>query len=231
MNRILIIEDDDDISMQLQGYLHDEGFLADVASNGIEARERLRRDRYDVLVVDIMMPYEDGFTFVEKLRQTETKIPFVFVTAKNQKEDVIKGLMLGADDYIRKPFDPDELVLRVRNLLARTLNPTGINKEDRQVRIGDYLFDLENLSLTYKGKQSLLTEKEAKLLAYLCQNEGRVIRRDEILQRIWKENDFFSGRSMDVFMTRLRKYLSHDKRIQIESVRGVGFRFVKNRNN
>lgn len=221
--KVLIVEDDIDLGNLLKQYLEINNFQAQRVFNGIEAREELKRETYDILIIDVMMPKEDGFTLAAKLVQTYPQLPFLFVTARKLKEDILHGLKLGADDYILKPFDADELIQRVQNILKRTkVNPAV----PEIIQIGNYKFEPRNLMLTSSRDQKILTEKEAQLLHYLCQHQNQIIKRNDILNHLWKESDFFNGRSMDVFISRLRKYLAQDKAIHIESIRGIGFRFI-----
>ena len=220
---ILIVEDDIDLGHLLKQYLSLNHFQADQVFNGIEARAALREKHYDILIIDVMMPKEDGFQLVEKMTKNYPDLPFLFVTARKMKEDIVKGLGLGADDYILKPFDADELILRIKNILKRT---SKLSKNaDSVISIGTYRFDSGNMRLTSPLSEILLTEKECQLLLYLSKHQNELIKRNDILNYLWKESDFFNGRSMDVFISRLRKYLADDPNIQIESVRGIGFRF------
>ena len=222
--KVLIVEDDIDLGNLLKQYLEINNFQAHRVFNGVEAREELKRKNYDILIIDVMMPKEDGFTLAEKLVQTYPQLPFLFVTARKLKEDILYGLKLGADDYILKPFDADELIQRVRNILKRT---KVIPVAQEIIQIGSYKFEPKNLMLTSAEKdQKILTEKESQLLHYLHLHQNQVIKRNDILNHLWKESDFFNGRSMDVFISRLRKYLVQDKTIHIESIRGIGFRFI-----
>jgi len=229
--KVLIIEDDPDMGDLLQRYLEFSGFQVGRAYNGEEAREELAENSYDVLVVDIMMPKEDGLLFAKKLKDAGNETPFIFLTARKMQQDIIKGLQLGADDYILKPFDPDELILRINNILRRTQkqlveNKPGTVSLKRQYQIGRYVFEPSNLLLRSPAANKILTEKESDLLLYLFQNSNQLIKREDILNYLWEEADFFKGRSMDVFISRLRKYLAEDSSVQIESVRGIGFRFI-----
>ncbi|MDQ1090076.1 response regulator transcription factor [Siphonobacter sp. SORGH_AS_1065] len=222
--RVLIVEDDIDLGNLLRQYLELNGFTALRVFNGIEARQELLTTAYDILIIDVMMPEEDGFTLAEKLRSLHPHLPFLFVTARKAKEDVLKGLRLGADDYIVKPFDADELIQRIRNILKRT---KGKEEPANQVlQIGQYHFDISNLSLASSQSHRILTEKEAQLLHYLATHPNRLVKRNDILDQLWQNADFFNGRSMDVFISRLRKYLSEDPSIHIESIRGVGFKLI-----
>ena len=221
--KILIVEDDPDFGHLLKQYLELNGFKSLRVFNGKEAIEELKINEYDLLIVDVMMPEDDGFALANKLNTHFPEIPFLFVTAKKMKEDILQGLKLGAVDYIVKPFDADELILRIKNILRR------VKRVEAQVvsivSIGAYTFDYSNLQLSLNGDVKILTEKEAQLLLYLYNHQHELIKRKDILTYLWKEPDFFNGRSMDVFVSRVRKLLSGDPSIHIDSVRGVGFRF------
>jgi DNA-binding response OmpR family regulator len=222
-NKILIVEDDLDLGNLLKQYLEMNGFNAHRVFDGREAFDELKNNVYDLLILDVMMPKEDGFSLAKKLNTYYEDLPFLFVTAKKMREDILEGLKLGADDYIVKPFDADELILRIKNILKRRKN---IPKEKLEIfSIGSFVFDYKNLQLKSNDSVKILTEKEAQLLYYFCLHQNELIKRENILVYLWKEPDFFSGRSMDVFISRLRKYLSSDSSIHIESIRGVGFRF------
>ncbi|QAA81995.1 response regulator transcription factor [Aequorivita sp. H23M31] len=223
MIRVLIVEDDLDLGNLLKQYLEVKNFSVHRVFDGVEAREELQINPYDILVLDIMMPREDGFELAEKIKKLYPNLPFLFVTARKMKEDILKGLKLGADDYITKPFDADELVLRIQNILKRNNLPE--TSEIETFHIGNFVFKPKNLTLATQHSSKTLTLKEAQLLHYLVLNQDQLIKREEVLNLLWKEADFFSGRSLDVFISRLRKYLSEDPSIGIESIRGIGFRF------
>lgn len=223
MTRVLIVEDDLDLGNLLKQYLELNQFKVDRVFNGEEARNLLLTKEFDILILDVMMPKEDGFTLAKKLQTHYPHLPFLFVTAKKMKEDIIAGLQLGADDYVTKPFDADELILRIKNILKRKNQSVEAPKLEFH-QIGKYTFEPENLILKTEKTEKILTEKEAQLLLYLIQNKDKIIRREDVLGLLWEEADFFSGRSLDVFISRLRKYLSEDPNLQIESIRGVGFR-------
>ncbi|MFI5452200.1 response regulator transcription factor [Pedobacter sp. UC225_61] len=224
--RVLIVEDDRDLGGLLGQYLQMNGFVAVQAFNGLEARVELAKASYEIAVIDLMMPQEDGFTLAEKLVQSHPELPFLFLTARGAKQDVLRGLKLGADDYMTKPFDADELIQRIYNILRRSFPAPATSIPKQQLAIGLFTFDPDNLQLCSPSNAYTLTEKEAALLHYLYLNRGTVIRRKTILDHLWQQDDFFSGRSMDVFITRLRKHLSADPTISIESIRGIGFRFT-----
>jgi DNA-binding response OmpR family regulator len=225
MTHILLTEDDFDFATILKQYLEISGFQVTWAKNGEEALAIFNDtiNNIDICILDVMMPQMDGFMLAEEIIAIHPEMPFLFLTAKSLKEDKIKGLKLGADDYILKPCEADELVLRLQNILKRTQSQTSI--PHKAIFIGKYHFDHQNLQLTHKEKNQRLTEKEAQLLFYLYQNKNGLIKREAILNNIWGNNDFFSGRSMDVFVSRLRKYLMDDPTISIESIRGIGFEF------
>lgn len=218
MIKVLIVEDDEDLGNILKQYLDLNGFSANRVSDGTEARVALKNATYDIAVLDVMLPKEDGFELALHLKKLYPQLPFLFVTARKLKQDIIYGLKLGADDYIIKPFDADELILRIQNILKR-------KSKKNSYALGSYAFEPQNQLLRYNDTEKLLTEKESQLLEYLFLNKDQLIKREEILQLFWKESDFFSGRSLDVFISRFRKYLAQDPNIVLESVRGVGFRF------
>lgn len=224
MIRVLIVEDDLDLGNLLKQYLELNNFQVHRVFDGIEAREDLKSNEYDIAILDVMMPREDGFELAQKLQVQHPNLPFLFVTARKMKEDVLTGLKLGADDYITKPFDADELILRIKNILKRKENAVPPKIETYQ--IGTFTFEPENFALISNNSTKTLTEKEVQLLSYFIQHKNQLIKRSDVLSHLWEEADFFSGRSLDVFVSRLRKYLSEDPSIQIESVRGVGFRFL-----
>ena len=218
--KILLAEDDPDLGGVLKMYLEMSGFQVTWCKDGISAVESFNNEGPDLSIFDVMMPGLDGFEVAEKLKQKQD-IPFIFLTARKQKDDRIKGLLLGADDYITKPFEADELVLRIKNILKR------ISKSQYEiVEIGSYKLDILNYTLTYCDEVKSLTERECKFLKYLSENRNSLIKRDDILTEVWGENDYFLGRSMDVFLARIKKYLKQDKTIKFENVRGVGFRFM-----
>jgi DNA-binding response OmpR family regulator len=224
---ILLAEDDFDYASILKQYLEISGFKVTWAKDGTEALSIFPETRPDICVFDVMMPKMDGFTLAEKVIATHPEIPVVFLTAKGLKEDKIKGLKLGADDYVVKPFEADELILRIKNILKRSQRTAApAEQEVKQVPIGQYLFDSANYVLTHENVTHRLTEKEAHLVSYLLKNRNRIIKREEILSEIWGSDDFFSGRSMDVFISRLRKYFAEDPAISLQSYRGVGLEFI-----
>lgn len=216
--KLLLAEDDTDFGNILSQYLSMSGFEVTLARNGREAWDIFHDARPDICVLDIMMPEMDGFTLAEKLRAKEPGIPFIFLTAKSLREDMIKGLKLGADDYITKPFDPEMLLLRINNILRRIY--TVVQDE---YHIANTTLKYNSLELITPSGKEKLTLREAQLLRHLMMNRNKALTREQILTEIWGEDDYFLGRSMDVFISRLRKYLSPDRGISLRTLRGMGF--------
>jgi DNA-binding response OmpR family regulator len=189
-----------------------------LASDGKEAWEMFSREKPDICVLDVMMPEMDGFTLGEKIKEAQPGVPLIYLTAKSLKEDIVRGLKIGADDYITKPFDPDVLILRINNILKRVYSSSN-----DEYKISDTVLNINNLELACGNTREKLTLKEAQLLRYFIVNKNKVLAREDILTEIWGEDDYFLGRSMDVFISRLRKYISEDKNLDIRTVRGTGF--------
>lgn len=229
MKHILLTEDDGDYASILQQYLEISGFKVTWAKDGKEALDILKDLSPDICILDVMMPEMDGFTLAENIVSKNPGIPFLFLTAKGQKEDKIKGLKLGADDYVVKPFEVNELILRIRNIIKRSQKATATVDPEEKILIGSYSYDPKNYVISHKDSRYRITEKEALLLQFLYQHKNMLIRREDILKEVWGADDFFSGRSMDVFISRLRKYFSNDPTISITSIRGIGLEFnIKN---
>ncbi|MBT8234336.1 MAG: response regulator transcription factor [Saprospiraceae bacterium] len=219
---ILYVEDDEVLSFVTKDNLELNGYQVTHAKDGEEAVKFFRNDIFDLCLVDVMLPHKDGFEVATEIRSRHSEIPIIFLTAKSLKEDRIKGLKIGADDYITKPFSIEELILKIKVFLKRKY-VTGKN-DANVLRAGEYVLDFENLKLTINDSHSQMTKKEAELLKMLITNKNKIVERGVILERIWGENDYFMGRSMDVFISRLRKYLKEDSCISIENIHGVGFR-------
>ena len=222
---ILLAEDDDNLGQLLQTFLKAKGYQVELARNGKHAYEKYTDGHFDFCIFDVMMPKMDGFTLAEKCINFNPDIPFLFLTARNQSEDKIKGLKLGADDYIIKPFEADELVLRLTNILKRTSRQKPLDVIQNDIQIGLYLFDTKRLELRTENSKQQLTEKEAALLTFLFENRNQLLKREEVLRSVWNNEDYFSGRSMDVYISKLRKYFADDKTISIESIRNIGLEF------
>ena len=215
---ILLAEDDTDLRNILSQYLEIQGFTILQAENGKRALDIFQEEHVDICILDVMMPVMDGFNLAKKIRNLDQYMPIIFLTAKNQKEDRIKGLKIGADDYITKPFEVDELILRIKNILRRS---GRVGAEP--VQIGEFEFRFDELTLKGYDQEHQMTLKEADLLKYLLVNKNKVLKREQILKDLWGEDDYFLGRSMDVFITRLRKYLNPETNVSLDNVRGVGF--------
>ena len=225
MKKILLAEDDADFAKVLKQYLEIFDFEVHWVSDGEEALSEFKNGDFQFCILDIMMPKMDGFTLAEKIVNHNPEVPFLFLTAKRLKEDKIRGLKLGADDYIIKPFEADELVLRIQNILKRSEKAIPTSIQNEQILIGKFTFDTGRLSLKSSNSLQQLTDKEAALLLFLFENKNQLLKREQILKAIWNTDDFFSGRSMDVFISRLRKYLKDDESISIESKRNLGLEF------
>jgi len=224
LKKLLLAEDDFDFAAILKQYLELHQFEVIWAENGEIALDYFKNQTFDICIFDVMMPKMDGFSLAEKIITINPEIPFIFLTARKLKEDKIIGLKLGADDYIIKPFEVDELVLRLQNILKRIEQKRTLNGNNI-IEIGSYIFDNERLTLNNKNHVQQLTEMEASLIEYLYLNHNQLLKRDQILMSVWKKDDYFSGRSMDVFISRLRKYFNSDPKIKIESVRNIGLEF------
>ena len=216
--KILLAEDDVDFGNILSQYVSLSGFEVTLARNGRDAWELFHSDRPEICVFDVMMPEMDGFTLAEKMRSEEPGIPFIFLTAKSQREDIIRGLKLGADDYVTKPFDPEMLILRINNILRRVYATS-----DDEFLISKSSLSYNTLELVTPAGTEKLTLREAQLLRHLIINRNKTLTREQILKEIWGEDDYFLGRSMDVFISLLRKFLSPDTGVALRTLRGLGF--------
>jgi DNA-binding response OmpR family regulator len=216
--KVLLAEDDRDFGNILSQYVTISGFDVTLARDGKEAWELFSKDKPDLCVLDVMMPEMDGFTLGEKIKEVQPDVPLIYLTAKSLKEDIIRGLKIGADDYITKPFDPEVLILRINNILKRAYLSTS-----DEFKISNTFLKFNTLELFCGKTKEKLTLKEAQLLKYLIINKNKILTREDILTEIWGEDDYFLGRSMDVFISRLRKYVSEDTSIDIRTVRGTGF--------
>ncbi len=224
--QILFVEDDPNLSMVLQDYLEMIGYKVDHAKDGEEGLQFFLKGSYQLLILDIMMPKKDGFTLAAEIRQQNQSVPIIYLTAKNMKEDRIKGFQTGCDDYITKPFSTEELSLRIKAILKRCYaNSAKDSESDETVFIvGKFTFDSSNMTLKSENFERRLTRKESGLLKLLCQNVNSLLPREVALETVWGDNDYFIGRSMDVFITKLRKYLKEDPNVKITNVHGIGFK-------
>jgi len=224
--KILLVEDEIDLGNVVKQYLEIVGFEVDWAKNGKLAFDQLQQlhSSYQLIIIDVSMPVMDGFELANRIFEAGIQIPFLFLTARNEKADRLYGLKIGADDYISKPFDVDELVLRIKNIIRRY---AATETPQRPIITrGDVEFNKDSLRLSIKHSNDIiLTPREAELLLYLFEHENKILPRENILVQLWGKNDYFLGRSLDVFISRLRKHLNNSKCIRIENVYGVGFIF------
>jgi len=224
--KILYVEDDESLGLLTRDQLEDAGFELQWLKTGTEASALSEYNVFDLIILDINLPGINGFELAQKIRRQSESIPILFLSARSLSEDRIHGLQIGADDYMIKPFQIKELILKIQIFLKRK----GIQKEKESldpIRIGYYRLDKKNLSLiSMDGVVKRMTSKEAELLSYLAKHANQLIKRSQLLIDVWGNDDYFLGRSMDVFISRLRKYLSGDERIRIEAIHGVGFQFI-----
>lgn len=225
-NKILLVEDDQNFGDVLKSYLEMHDYDVTLATDGDAGIDAFRKGHYDLCISDVMMPKKDGFSMAKEIRTFNKETPIIFLTAKTLKEDVLEGFKLGGDDYITKPFNSEELLFRVKAVMRRISKPEENPENQREFIIGDYHFDYALRILTYKpdGSSEKLSPKEAQLLRLFCFRINDVLQRSEALTKIWQDDNYFTARSMDVFITKIRKYLSKDKNIEIENIHGNGFR-------
>jgi DNA-binding response OmpR family regulator len=228
LTKILLVEDDYNLGFVVQDTLKSEGYKVHLCKDGKEGLLQFNKEEYDLCLLDVMMPKKDGFSLADDIRKINTEVPIVFLTAKGQAEDKIKGFKLGADDYITKPFSSEELLLRIKAILKRNPKTREEAKTKNKYRIGLFQFDSSNYELLIGEEKKKLTRKESELLKLLAEHQGQVIEREILANMIWGDDSYFVGRSMDVFITKLRKYLSNDPAISITNVHGVGFRLEVN---
>ena len=227
--RILVAEDDANLGMVLKEFLKAKGFEITLTVNGQDAFNKFSTEVFDFCILDVMMPIKDGFSLAEDIRKADKNIPILFLTAKTMKEDTIKGLKLGADDYITKPFNMEELILRINAILRRTTETSDI-KDKNNIQVGKYLFNYNQQLLICDGISQKLTSKETELLYILAINAFQNVERNVILKKIWGDDNYFNGRSMDVYIAKLRKYFKDDNTVEIMNIHGSGYRLIYNKN-
>lgn len=221
---LLYVEDDESLSFVTKDHLELQGYTVTHCPDGKQAMEAIRKASFDICILDVMLPEVDGFEIAKAIRERDIQVPILFLTAKSLKEDRIHGLKLGGDDYITKPFSIEELILKIEIFLKRSKILEA--PLPQKTRLGAFEFDHKNLLLSLADTVKRLTQKEADLLQYLVVHKDQVIKRSEILEKLWGEDDYFLGRSLDVFISRLRKYLKADERLKIETIHSVGFRLT-----
>ncbi|MGE4586066.1 MAG: response regulator transcription factor [Mangrovibacterium sp.] len=223
--KILLAEDDQSLNFIITDQLREAGYEVTPSMDGEEAYHLFTGNTYDLCLLDIMLPKLDGFALAREIRKSDDQVPILFLTARSLQEDKLKGFSLGGDDYITKPFSMDELLLRIRVFLKRSSPETNHSSQTGNYSIGHYTFCFDDLSLIHRNGDKTLTFKEAQLLNYFCKQPNRVLSRSEILKNVWGTDDYYLGRSLDVFISRLRKYLIKDPDIRIINLHGIGFRF------
>lgn len=223
--RILLAEDDENLGLLLKEYLIAKGFDTELYPDGEAAYQGFMKSQFNLCILDVMMPKKDGFSLARDIRMVNTDIPVIFLTAKNMKEDVLEGFKLGADDYLTKPFSMEELIFRIEAILRRT---EGEGQEGNQevFKLGKYTFDSQKQTLTDGKETQKLTTKESELLRLLCVNVNKVLERNFALKTIWVDDNYFNARSMDVYITKLRKHLKDDSSVEIINVHGKGYKLI-----
>ena len=224
--KILLVEDDHNFGLILRDYLTLHSYEVTLAKNGIEGLEKFKKHKYDLCILDVMMPFKDGFSLATDIRSINEEIPIIFLTAKSLKEDVIKGFKIGADDYLIKPFDSEILLFKIKSIFKRKMNVNKESADKIDYVFSSYRYNSKFRELQYKSDSPItLSPKEGKLLTLLLDNINDLTTREEALIKIWNDDNYFTSRSMDVYVTKIRKYLSKDSKIKIENIHGKGFKF------
>ncbi len=223
--RILLAEDDENLGVLLKEYLQAKNYETDLLPDGDKAFKSFQKNFYDICILDVMMPIKDGFTLAKEIRAINKDIPIIFLTAKSIKDDILQGFRLGADDYITKPFSMEELLFRLEAILRRTKADSKLSAQNVYT-LGKYVFDFQKQTLTSTDDTHKLTTKESELLKLLCDNMNEILDRNYALKAIWSDDSYFNARSMDVYITKLRKYLKDEPSIEIINVHGKGFKLI-----
>lgn len=223
--KVLLAEDDENLGMLLKEYLNAKGYETEWFVNGELAHKAFKKAKYDICIFDVMMPVKDGFTLAQEIRVVDKETPIIFLTAKSLKDDVVEGFKIGADDYITKPFSMEELLFRIEAVLRRTKNSELIYGQT-EFEVGLFKFDANKQTLTLGDKVTKLTTKEAELLQLLCEHKNNVLDRNYALKKIWVDDNYFNARSMDVYITKLRKHLKADTAVEIINIHGKGFKLL-----
>ncbi|MAJ38031.1 MAG: DNA-binding response regulator [Flavobacteriaceae bacterium] len=228
--RILLVEDDPNFGIVLRDYLGMNNFEVVLAKNGMEGFEKFKKQEYDVCILDVMMPYKDGFTLAREIRQQNQHVPIIFLTAKTMKEDVLEGYKAGADDYLNKPFDSEVLLVKIKTILERkSINNQSVQSKQFEFEIGNFQLNSKLRFLSYSGEEPIkLSPKENELLKLLALHLNDLMPRELALTQIWRDDNYFTSRSMDVYIAKLRKYLKKDEKVEILNIHGEGFRLVVN---
>jgi two-component system, OmpR family, response regulator len=226
--KILLAEDDTNLGTLLQEYLGAKGYDVKLAVNGKEAFDLFVKQKFDLGIFDVMMPVKDGLTLAKEIRETDKQMPIIFLTAKSMKEDTLEGFSAGADDYITKPFSMEELQARVQAVIRRSNKQVGLQSEVNEFDIGIFHFNSSTQMLSHHGQDQKLTTKESQLLRLLALHKNEILDRNYALKLIWHDDNYFNGRSMDVYIAKLRKYLKEDPKVEIVNVHGKGFKLLEN---
>jgi DNA-binding response OmpR family regulator len=221
--QILLVEDDTSLGFIISDQLRSDGYNVTLCSDGVEGLQKFSEKKFHLCIFDVMMPKKDGFTLARDVRKVDQNIPILFLTAKSSDEDKVQGFKSGGDDYLTKPFNVEELQLRVAAMLRR-IDISKDQPEPSVYNIGEYTYDTTNYELKHPNFEKVLTKKEAQIMKMLCKSINEVVAREIILNAVWGQDDYFVGRSLDVFITKLRKYLKEDSRIQITNIHGIGFK-------
>lgn len=222
--KILLVEDDFNLGIVVQDFLTLEGYSVHLCRDGKEGLQKFNKNQYDVCLLDVMLPEKGGYEIAEDIRKVDKEIPIIFLTAKSNPEDKVKGFKSGGDDYITKPFNREEFLLRIKAILRRANNEYDEDEEQGIIEIASFKLDFNNLKLHHEVEEKKLTKRETAILKLLSENRNKVIERSLVLNLIWGDDNYFNGRSLDVFITKLRKYLKHDDSIKINNIHGVGFK-------
>ena len=222
---ILIVEDDHNFGSILNDYLKLHSYKTTLARNGVEGLEKFKKQTYDMCILDVMMPFKDGFTLAEEIRVIDEQVPLIFLTAKSLKDDMIRGFKIGADDYIVKPFDSEVLLLKIKSIFRRKFIENSKKESKIEYTFSDFTFNSKLRTLQFREEDEItLSPKESKLLNLLLENLNDLTSREEALVKIWNDDNYFTSRSMDVYVTKIRKYLKSDPNISIENIHGKGFK-------
>lgn len=225
--KILLVEDDTSLSYVISDHLKSAGYKVTLCYDGVEAMKTFGESKFHLGIFDVMMPKKDGFTLAQEIRKIDKEMPILFLTAKSMTEDKVAGFKAGGDDYLTKPFSFDEFELRIQALLKR-VNIHVVEEEKTKYQLGKYFFDAEEHTISGGDEIKTLTKKENQILKILCKNQNQVVAREIVLTGVWGQDDYFVGRSLDVFITKLRKYLKDDESVQILNIHGVGFKLEYN---
>lgn len=224
--KILLAEDDPNLGLLLQEYLTAKGYETDLAKDGNIGLDKFIQNQYEFCILDVMMPKKDGFSLAKEIRIKDPNVPIIFLTAKAMKEDTLQGFQAGADDYITKPFNMEELLMRMKAILRRVGTHTTDEPQEQTFRLGNYVFDAQSQVLNFDSEEIKLTTKESELLKLFCQNKNQSVSRSYALKLIWGDDSYFNARSMDVYITKLRKHLKNDESIKILNLHGEGFKLI-----